>query len=238
VSQRCAFIVFFHREGFFMKKNVEAQVKKEITMRLAPIEKPRNLFVRIAYWWSTREFGKVIMPLKVIYARKPQMMFLAGMMSRFEEKSVSLEPALKLLIKTFASALNNCEFCRDIALAQAVKKELGADKFTALGDGAENRPDIFSEKELVVLKFVKEYADGRKISDATFAGLRELFSETEIVEITAINAIEQYYNACSIPLGIGSDNLRKFNENQNKIERTGKIEKPSFLKNFLKIQRG
>jgi alkylhydroperoxidase family enzyme len=194
-------------------------------MRLAPIEKPRNLFVRIAYWWSTREFGKVIMPLKVIYARKPQMMLLAQMFYRFEEKSVSLEPALKLLIKTFASALNGCEFCRDISLAQAVKKELGLDKFTALKDGAENRSDIFDEKERAVLKFVKEYSDGKKISAETFTKLRELFSETEIVEITAMNAIEQYYNACSIPLGIESDNLRKFNENKNKIKRTVKTEK-------------
>jgi alkylhydroperoxidase family enzyme len=194
-------------------------------MRLAPIENPRNLFVRIAYWWSQREFGKVIMPMKVIYARKPQMMLLAQVINRFEEKSVSLEPGLKLLIKTFASALNNCEFCRDISLALAVKKELGIDKFMALGNGAENRSDIFNEKELVVLKFVKEYSDGKKISDETFAKLRELFSETEIVEITAMNAIEQYYNACSIPLGIESDNLRKLNENKNKIKRTVKTEK-------------
>jgi alkylhydroperoxidase family enzyme len=202
-------------------------------MRLAPIEKPRNLFVRLGYWWSTREFGKVIMPLKVIYARKPQMMLLAQMINRFEEKSVSLEPALKLLIKTFASALNNCEFCRDISLAQAVKKELGIDKFKALEDGAEKRSDIFNEKELAVLKFVKEYSAEKNISHETFAKLRELFSETEIVEITAMNAIEQYYNACSIPLGIESDNLRKFNENKNKIKGAAKNEKLSLLKNFL-----
>ena len=181
-------------------------------MRLKPIENPRNWLVKIAYWWSKREFGKVIMPMKVIYARKPKLMFLANKIYQFQEKNVSLEPSLRLLIQTQVSALNGCAFCNDISLAQAVKKNLGAEKFIALGDSIETKSAAFSEKEQAVIAFVGEYADNRKVSDDTFAKLREFFDETEIIEIVAINAFEHYFNAFAVPLEIESDELRRLAE--------------------------
>ncbi len=129
-------------------------------MRLKPIENPDNWLVKIAYWWSRREFGKVIMPMKVIYARKPKLMFLANKIYQFQEKNVSLEPSIKLLIQTQVSALNGCSFCNDISLAQAVKKKLGAEKFFALGDDVETKAKVFTEKEQAVVAFVSSDSDG------------------------------------------------------------------------------
>ena len=178
-------------------------------MRLKPIENPKNLPVKFAFWWSKREFGKVIMPLKVIYARHPKLMLLlANKIIQFQEKSVSLEPSLRLLIQTQVSALNGCAFCSDISLARAVRKKLGAEKFIALGEAAEEKRGVFSEKESAVIAFVNEYAKDRKISDKTFETLRRFFSDTEIIEIVAMNAFEQYFNAFAVPLGIESDGLR------------------------------
>jgi AhpD family alkylhydroperoxidase len=181
-------------------------------MRLEPIENPKNLLVKLAFWWSKREFGKVIMPLKVIYARKPKLMLLANKIIQMQEKSISLEPALRLLIQTQVSALNGCAFCNDISLAQAVRKKLGAEKFIALGEAAEEKRGVFSEKESAVIAFVNEYAKDRKISDETFETLRRVFSETEIIEIVAMNAFEQYFNAFAVPLGIESDGLQRLAE--------------------------
>lgn len=183
-------------------------------MRLKPIENPRNWLVKIAYWWSKREFGKVIMPMKVIYARKPKLMFLANKIYQFQEKNVSLEPALRLLIQTQVSMLNGCVFCNDISLAQAVRKNLGAEKFFALGDDVQAKSEVFSEKEQAVIRFIDEYAKQRKVSDETFENLRKFFSETEIIEIVAMNAFEQYFNAFAVPLGIESDGLRRLAENE------------------------
>ena len=91
-------------------------------MRLNPIENPNNLLVKLAYWWSRREFGKVIMPMKVIYARKPGLMWIANKIYQFQEKQVSLEPGLRLLIQTQVSMLNGCQFCNDISLAKQSSK--------------------------------------------------------------------------------------------------------------------
>jgi alkylhydroperoxidase family enzyme len=181
-------------------------------MRLEPIENPKNLLVKLAFWWSKREFGKVIMPLKIIYARKPKLMLLANKIIQFQEKSISLEPELRLLIQTQVSMLNGCTFCNDISLAQAVRKKLGAEKFFALGDDFEAKS--FTEKEQVVIAFVNEYAENRKVSDETFENLRSFFNETEILEIVAMNAFEQYFNAFAVPLEIESDGLKRLAENK------------------------
>ena len=181
-------------------------------MKLKPIENPGNLLLKAAYWWSRREFGKVIMPMKVIYARHPKLMWIANKIYQFQEKETSLEPALQLLIQTQVSFLNGCAFCNDISLAQAVQKNLGAERFFALGDEIESQTEVFSEKEQAVISFVNEYAKTRKVSDETFKGLQKFFSEKEIIEIVAINAFEQYFNAFAVPLGIESDGLRRLAE--------------------------
>ncbi len=43
--------------------------------RIEPIEKPKGLITKIAFKILKRDFGKVIMPAKVIYARYPKIMF-------------------------------------------------------------------------------------------------------------------------------------------------------------------
>jgi len=40
-------------------------------MRLQPIEKPKRLMMRIAYFMMRRQFGKVMSPMKVVLAGMP-----------------------------------------------------------------------------------------------------------------------------------------------------------------------
>lgn len=180
-------------------------------MRLQPIENPKNLFLKIAYWFTKRNYGKVMSPLKVIYARKPELLSFAMKIAKFEEKQNSLSPDLRLLIKVATATQNGCTFCQDIALAHAVKGKIGTAKFVALVNG--EKSDVFSEKERAVLRVLDEYNSQRKVSDEAFADLQKHFSETEIVEILALNAFEHFYNAMTIPLEIHSDGLQKLAEN-------------------------
>ena len=178
-------------------------------MRLEPIENPKSLFIRIAYWFSKRQFGKVMSPLKVIYARKPELLSFAMKIAKFEEKQNSLPPEVRLLIKVATATQNGCTFCQDIALAHAVKGKIGTEKFMALITKDEAKMQIFSEKEQVVLAVLEEYNEQRKVSDETFAELRKHFDENQIIEILALNAFEHFYNAMTIPLEIESDGLEK-----------------------------
>lgn len=91
-------------------------------MQLSPIERPADLWMRLAYYLSKRRFGKVLMVLKVIYARKPRLALIAQQIARAQEQGLSLEPSLRLLVQVKVSQLNGCPFCEDLALAQAVQK--------------------------------------------------------------------------------------------------------------------
>jgi alkylhydroperoxidase family enzyme len=181
-------------------------------MRLQPIENPQSLFIKLAYWFTKRQYGKVMSPLKVIYSRKPKLLSFAMKIAKFEEKQNSLSPELRLLIKVATATSNGCTFCQDIALAHAVKGKIGKEKFIALINRDEAKMQIFSEKEQAVLRVLDEYNQQRKVSDEAFAGLRKHFDETQIVEILALNAFEQFYNAMTIPLEIESDGLEQLAE--------------------------
>lgn len=181
--------------------------KLEKIMRLKPIENPPSLLLKIAYWFSRRQYGKVLSPLKVIYSRKWALLPFAMKIDKFTEKQNSLSPNLRFFIKIAAATQNGCSFCTDLALAHAVKEKIGAEKFNAILKKEVSKQTNFSEKERAVFNFVREYTEKKKISDETFAELQKQFSETEIIEVIAINAFEQYFNALAIPLEIESDGL-------------------------------
>jgi len=61
-------------------------------MRLEPIEKPRGLMMRLAFFMTRRQFGKVMTPVKVLYPRMPGAMRLSYEIAKFETKGLKLEP--------------------------------------------------------------------------------------------------------------------------------------------------
>ncbi len=174
-------------------------------MRLEPIEKPRGLVLRVAYWMSRRNLGAVMSSIKVIYARAPKLARPGYHLVRTMEKGLSLDPELKLLIMPQSSLLNGCSFCADLHRAQAVRAKLGLGRFEALLDYETS--DKFSERERAVLAYTEEVTRTRAASDPTFERLRKHASEREIVEITWLNALGNFFNLLAVPLQLESDDL-------------------------------
>jgi len=149
----------------------------EQMMRLEPIEKPKGLLMRIAFWMTQRQFGKVMTPMKVLYPRMPRMMKLSYEIVKFEMKGIRLEPEIHYLVVTLASQINGCGFCLDLGRAVAIREHLGMEKFNAL---AEYRTSsLFSDRERAALAYVEEATRHKRVSDATFEVLRQHFSEVE-----------------------------------------------------------
>lgn len=174
-------------------------------MRLAPVENPKGLTAKLAYWMTERRLGKVMTPMKVIYARLPALFRHAYQQVQIVEKHVSLDPVISILVRTWPAMINECTFCVDIAKAAALYKHMSLEKFEALP--AYRTSPLFSERERAALAYVEEATRHKHVSDATFAELRKHFDEREIVEITWLNALENYYNLLNLPLGIESDGL-------------------------------
>jgi len=91
--------------------------------RLKPVENPKSLKLKLAYWFSKLFFGKVLTPMKVHYARFPEGLGLSKKLAGTEEK-FTIDPKLNHLIKTYVATINGCGFCIDIGKASAQKKEL------------------------------------------------------------------------------------------------------------------
>lgn len=174
-------------------------------MRLEPIDRAPTLKARIACWMMKRRLGKVITPARVVYNRMPAAYDVAWALVKLSDE-ISLPASMRLLVQTWPAMLNACHFCVDIAKAQAVMAGLGLEKFEALP--AWRTSPLFDDRERAALAYVEEVTRTRRASDATFETLRKHFDETEIVEITYLNAIENFYNLINLPLEIDeSDGL-------------------------------
>ena len=119
----------------------------------------------------------------------------------------SFDSEFKLLVQTFASMKNGCHFCHDFRLTLAIKGQLGTEKFVALENYKTS--NLFNKREQAAFAYVEEATTDKHVSEETFSNLMKYFTDVEIVELTWINAAENYYNSLMIPLGIESDGLRQ-----------------------------
>ena len=174
-------------------------------MRLEPIEQPHGLMMALSFWMMRRKFGKVITPMKVVTARMPKSMGVSYELSKMMENGFSIDKDLQFLLHTHISQVNQCGFCIDIARAMALKEGVSLEKIDKLSRYRED--PAFTPAERAALAYVEEVSQTKTASDATFEELRRHFSDEEIVEITVLNAAENFYNLINRPLGIGSDGL-------------------------------
>ncbi len=174
-------------------------------MRIAPIEKPKGLFMRYVYYAVRRQIGKVITPVKVVYARVPRAAMVSRDLHLMCERGMTIAPELRFLITTFVAGINRCAFCVDISKAMALRNGLDVEKLKHLH--AYRDSDLFTGPERAALAFVEAATRDKNVPDAVFNEAKKHFSDREIVEITLLNAVENYYNLINLPLEIESDSL-------------------------------
>ena len=172
---------------------------------LSPIEHPEGLVKKLAYYFTRRQFGKVLTPVKVHSARLPSAFGLFYAKIGKLDKKLTLSQEMILLIRHQVARLNVCLFCMDIGRAFTIKASMNEAKFEALEKYKTN--SLFSEKERAALDYVTELTKEKKVSQETFANLARHFSEREICEIIWLVASEHVYNMTNIGLNIHSDML-------------------------------
>lgn len=173
--------------------------------RLTPIENPSNPLLKLAYWLTQRRIGKVISPLKILYARLP--FSFAKWIGDIQglEKKLPLAEELKILIRIYVAQLNTCHFCIDIAQANAIRQYPDQEKFFEV-QNFETYPQ-FSDAERVALRFAKELTLNKKVTDATYQQAQQHFSETQLIGISWLVGSEHIYNMMNSAFEIESDGL-------------------------------
>ncbi|MFT3922044.1 MAG: carboxymuconolactone decarboxylase family protein [Myxococcales bacterium] len=181
-----------------------SQVEPGSSLRLAPIDRPKSLLVRLFNWFVRRTFGKAMMPARVIYARLPTLLWRSLPFYHLMDRGLSLEKELCNLIEVHVAGVNGCSFCHDMHLAQAMRTKTNREKLKALG-GSIADSKVLNARERAALVYVEEIAHAGVATDATFAALKACFTDREIVEITWLQAFATYLLRMAKPLGIDSD---------------------------------
>lgn len=172
---------------------------------LPAIEQPSNPIMQLIYYFTKKQFGKVMTPLKVFGARMPLAFgTFYGKISKLDKKMI-LPAEIARLVRIQVARINVCEFCIDIARYDAIQKMMSEAKLDAL-DHYQTSP-LFSDAERAALAYTSELAKTKKVDPDTFSRLTKHFSEREICEIVWLIASEHVYNITNIGLNIHSDML-------------------------------
>lgn len=161
--------------------------------------------MKLAYYFTRRQFGKVLTPLKVHSARLPPGFGLFYAKVGKLDKKLLLPRETVLLIREQVARTNVCLFCIDIGRAFTIKASMNEAKFDALEQYRTST--LFTDKERAALDYVTELTRDKKVSPDTFARMAGYYSEREICEIVWLVASEHLYNLTNIGLNIHSDML-------------------------------
>lgn len=172
---------------------------------LPPIEKPHGLIMRLVYAMARRQFGKVLTPLKVVYARLPIAFGLFSSKIAKLDRKLLLSPETILLIREHVAHLNLCLFCIDIGRSFTIKASMNEAKFDALDQYATS--PLFTDAERAALDYVTELTKDKRVDPNTFARMSGHYSEREICEIDWLVASEHFYNITNLGMNIHSDML-------------------------------
>ncbi|HVI43923.1 MAG TPA: hypothetical protein VM802_03620 [Chitinophaga sp.] len=172
---------------------------------LPPVEKPNTLMMKLAYFFTRRQFGKVLTPLKVYSVRLPAAFgMFYGKVSQLDKK-LTLPEELILLIRVQVARINICLFCMDAARVTAINASLDMARFDALNQFATS--PLFTEAQRAALEYVTQLTSEKKVDPEVFAHMAKYFSEREICEIVWLVSSEHLYNLANIGLNIHSDML-------------------------------
>ena len=159
--------------------------------------------MKLAYYFTRRQFGKVLTPLKVHSARLPPAFGLFYTKIGKLDKKLLLPRETVLLIREQVARTNICLFCMDIGRAFTIKASMNQAKFDALEQYRTS--GLFTEAERAALDYVTELTKNKTVSADTFARMAGYYSEREICEIVWLVASEHLYNMTNIGLNIHSD---------------------------------
>ncbi len=157
---------------------------------------------RAVRWYSTRKFGTVLEPARVM-AHQPRVLKAYLDYERAAQKWDRVDPALKHLAVMAAAATVGCSWCIDFSYWATEDRGVPLDKARALGRWRE--AECFSELERLVI----EYAEAMSSTPAAVdAGLVERLSqhlaEDQLVELTAAIALENLRSRTNRAFGLAS----------------------------------
>ncbi|WP_432039424.1 carboxymuconolactone decarboxylase family protein [Streptomyces cucumeris] len=167
----------------------------------------RTLFYRAMEWYSKRTYGKVLDPGKAL-AHNQRVLFSYTRFEQSLSKWNSLDPGLKALAEMASAASIGCSWCMDFGYW--VSRGQGVDDRKLHDVPMWRESDVYTPLERDVMEYAEAMtANPPTVDDALVERLRRNLDEAQLVELTAMVAVENLRSRINSALGLTSQGFKE-----------------------------
>ena len=172
------------------------------------LDPPRTLTNRIAARISRRRYGVMITPGAAI-GHNAQVSRSYGLFELMVERWHGLDHGLKDLAVMAAAARIGCAWCMDFGYWESVTRhKVPAQKIRAVPNWRDS--DVYTELERLVMDYAEAMtATPPEVTDEQMERLGAHLSEAQLVELTAIVAVENLRSRINSALGLTAQGFKE-----------------------------
>ncbi len=169
---------------------------------------PKNLqdypwYLRPFFSAQRKKYGSILNS-SLLWARSPKLFLgLSLLYGALDRKTSPISPALRSLIIVRVSQLNGCAFCIDLNSSILLQRGIPFSKVEELEDWRKSA--LFSDEEKTVLEYTEAMTiTEKRVTEDLFKHLKEVFSDDQIIELTATIAFQNMSTKFNTALDIPS----------------------------------
>jgi alkylhydroperoxidase family enzyme len=172
------------------------------------LDPPKTLGYRLGSWFSRRRYGVTLDPGAAI-GHNTQVGRSYAIFELQVERWHTLDRGLKDLAMTAAAARIRCAWCMDFGFwAATMDHAVPRAKIEAASTWRDS--DLFSRLELLVVAYAEAMtATPPEVTDDLVAELRKHLSEAQLVELTAVIAVENMRSRIDSALGLTAQGFKE-----------------------------
>ncbi len=158
-------------------------------------------YIRIIFWLQKRKYGEVLKSAAQ-WAKSPKIFLaLSALYGVLDRKGSPISPSLRSLVLVRISQINGCYFCIDLNTSVMLSRGIEIEKALSLGNWKNSQ--LFSDFEKTALEYAEAVTDSSKIIGQELKDkIAKQFSETELVELTALIAYQNMSTKFNNAFGI------------------------------------
>ena len=172
------------------------------------LDPPRTLSYRLAARFSRRRYGTVLDPVAAV-GHNTRVGLAYGLFELQVERWRKLDHGLKDLAVMATAAAIGCSWCMDFGYWESVMQhDVPAEKIRAVPRWREEG-GVFTDLERLVLEYAEAMTDTPpSVTDEMVERLSGHLSQAQLVELTAIVAVENLRSRINAALGITSQGFK------------------------------
>lgn len=171
------------------------------------LDPPRTLSYRLGARFSRHRYGTVLDPLAAM-GHNTRVGLAYGLFELQVERWRKLDEGLKDLAVMAAAAAIGCSWCMDFGYWEStMQHDVPAEKIRAVPRWRDS--DVFTELERLVLEYAEAMTDTPpSVTDEMVERLRGHLSDAQLVELTAIVAVENLRSRINAALGLTAQGFK------------------------------